>query len=160
MFWEEIFKNWSRVRLQIWGLISSLVDTQKNPPNLQIKISNRPWNTQTYEGRIITILADGGNRHKCFCYLSICTEFIGMKAFNCRAWASWPGASGLLAGQETKMAHQEPGIQQAHMLALQGNLIYVNMSSACVCVWVWVCVRERERLPVTLESKRCRKEQM
>lgn len=58
----------------------------------------------------------------------------------------------MLVGQETKMAQQDPGTQQAHMSALQGNLIYVNMSSACACMCV--C------LPVTLETKRCRKEQM
>lgn len=45
----------------------------------------------------------------------------------------------MLAGQETKMAQQEPGTQQAHMSALQGNLIYVNMSSACACMCVSSC---------------------
>lgn len=43
-------------------------------------------------------------------------------------------AGGLFACQESKMAQQDPGMQQAHMSALQGNLIYVTMSRTCACV--------------------------
>lgn len=43
------------------------------------------------------------------------------------------------AGQETKMAQQDPGTQQAHMLALQRNVIYVNMSFPCACMRVSSC---------------------
>lgn len=34
------------------------------------------------------------------------------------------------------MSQLDPGIQQAHMLALQGNLIYATLSRICVCVCV------------------------
>lgn len=43
-------------------------------------------------------------------------------------------AGGLFVCQESKMAQQDPGMQQAHMSALQGNLIYVTMSRTCACV--------------------------
>lgn len=64
--------------------------------------------------------------------------------------------SGLFMCQESKMAQQDPGIQQAHMSALQGNLIYVTMSRTCVCVCGCACMC----LPVTLVSKCFREEQM
>lgn len=44
------------------------------------------------------------------------------------------------------MAQQDPGTQQAHMSALQGNLIYVNMSSACACMCVSCCYLEVQAL--------------
>jgi len=59
--------------------------------------------------------------------------------------------SDLSVCQKSKMAQQGPGIQRAHMSALQGNVIHVTMSRICMCV----CA-----LAVTLVSKHCMQEQM
>lgn len=133
--WWEMYQKWSGQALDLRVDQFTCWTRAKNPPNLSS-------NSAIYEGRIMTTVAVAGNRQKGSCYLPICTAFTVVKTFNCRAWASWAGASRLLPGQETKMAQQEPGIQQAHMLALQGNFIYVNMSSACACMCVWLWVRE------------------